>query len=77
MTKELVVSSTSNETRVALLENGHIAELYIERGHEKGIVRQYLPRQGYPGFAGHAGRICRHRPRKGSFPLCRGRSLGN
>jgi len=38
MTKELVVSSTSNETRVALLENGHIAELYIERGHEKGIV---------------------------------------
>jgi ribonuclease G len=38
MTKELVVNSTSNETRVALLENGHIAELYIERGHEKGIV---------------------------------------
>ncbi|NLC70086.1 MAG: Rne/Rng family ribonuclease [Desulfuromonadaceae bacterium] len=38
MSKELVVNSTSHETRVALMENGHIAELYIERGHEKGLV---------------------------------------
>ena len=38
MTKELVVSTTSHETRVALLEGGHIAELYIERERERGIV---------------------------------------
>ena len=38
MTKELVINTTSQETRVALLENNHIAELYIERTREKGIV---------------------------------------
>ncbi len=38
MTKELVISTTSHETRVALLEGGHIAELYIERERERGIV---------------------------------------
>jgi ribonuclease G len=38
MSKELVINTTSHETRVALLENGHIAELYIERVRERGIV---------------------------------------
>ena len=38
MTKELVINTTSHETRVALLESGHIAELYIERHRERGIV---------------------------------------
>jgi ribonuclease G len=38
MTKELVINTTSHETRVALLEGGHIAELYIERERERGIV---------------------------------------
>ncbi len=38
MAKELVINTTSHETRVALLENGHIAELYIERSRERGIV---------------------------------------
>ncbi|PNU18962.1 Rne/Rng family ribonuclease [Geothermobacter hydrogeniphilus] len=38
MTKELVINMTSHETRVALLESGHIAELYIERRRERGIV---------------------------------------
>ncbi|HEX9874819.1 MAG TPA: Rne/Rng family ribonuclease [Deferrimonas sp.] len=38
MAKELVINTTAHETRVALLENGHIAELYIERNRERGIV---------------------------------------
>jgi len=38
MTKELVINATSHETRVALLEGGHIAELYIERDRQLGIV---------------------------------------
>jgi len=38
MTRELVINTTSHETRVALLEGGHIAELYIERERELGIV---------------------------------------
>ena len=38
MTKELVINTTSHETRIALLEGGHIAELYIERNREMGII---------------------------------------
>jgi len=38
MTRELVINTTSHETRVALMEGGHIAELYIEREREMGIV---------------------------------------
>ncbi len=38
MMKELVINATSRETRVALLEGGHIAELYIERDRQLGIV---------------------------------------
>jgi ribonuclease G len=38
MAKELVINTTSHETRVALLESGHIAELYIERSRERGLV---------------------------------------
>ena len=38
MAKELVINTSSHETRVALLESGHIAELYIERSRERGLV---------------------------------------
>ncbi|OQY17593.1 MAG: ribonuclease E/G [Desulfobacteraceae bacterium 4572_35.1] len=38
MAKKLVINKTSHETRIALQENGHIAELYIERNRELGIV---------------------------------------
>jgi len=38
MASELVINVTAQETRLALIENGTIAELYIERTREKGIV---------------------------------------
>jgi len=37
MASELVISVTSQETRIALVENGSLAELFIERQSEKGI----------------------------------------
>ena len=51
MMKELVVNAEEYETRVALLENGTIAELFIERGDEanitgniyKGRIQRVLP----------------------------------
>lgn len=36
MGAELVINAASHETRIALIENGTIAELYIERSREKG-----------------------------------------
>ena len=38
MSNVLVVNSTSDETRVALVEDGIISELHIERKRERGIV---------------------------------------
>src|SRR6266540_5686632 len=38
MANELVINTASHETRIALIENGTIAELYIERSKVKGIV---------------------------------------
>ncbi len=51
MFKELVVNVTEQETRVALLEDGNIAELFVERGDDsningniyKGRVQRVLP----------------------------------
>lgn len=38
MGSEILIDTTSHETRVALLENGSVAELYVERERHKGIV---------------------------------------
>jgi ribonuclease G len=38
MSRDLIVSSTPRETRVALLEDGVAAELFIEREAQRGIV---------------------------------------
>jgi ribonuclease G len=38
MANELVINTTSHETRIALIENGTITELYIERSRVRGIV---------------------------------------
>ena len=38
MTKDLIVSSTPQETKVALLEDGVVAELFIERESRRGNV---------------------------------------
>jgi ribonuclease G len=36
--KQLVINSTSYETRIALIEGGQVSEYYIERSQERGIV---------------------------------------
>src|SRR6476646_6287896 len=51
MSKELVISATQHETRVAILEDGQLCEIYIEREKEfalvgsiyKGRVTRVLP----------------------------------
>src|ERR1700684_950633 len=51
MAKEMVISSTPHETRVAILEDGQLCEIYVEREKEfalvgsiyKGRVTRVLP----------------------------------
>jgi ribonuclease G len=38
MAKELIINSTLPEVRIALMDDGQIQELLIERESEKGIV---------------------------------------
>src|SRR5947208_3432778 len=38
MNKDLIVSSTPQETKVALIEDGQVSELFIERESHRGIV---------------------------------------
>ena len=38
MSEELLVNVTPTETRVAVVENGMLQEVYIERSASKGIV---------------------------------------
>ena len=38
MTKEMIISSTAHETRVAILEDDQVAEIFIEREHQRGVV---------------------------------------
>ena len=38
MTKEMIISSSSHETRVAILEDDQVAEIFIERERQRGVV---------------------------------------
>ena len=38
MSSILVINAAGRETRVALVENGHIAEFYLERKKDQGVV---------------------------------------
>ena len=38
MTKDLIVSTTPQETKVALLEDNRVSEIFIEREAHRGIV---------------------------------------
>ena len=57
MTRDLIVNTTPHETKVALLEDGVVSELFIEREAHRGIagsiykgrVTRVLPGPAMPG----------------------------
>ncbi len=51
MSKEILINVTPQETRVAILENGVLQELYIERSRNRGLVGNV-----------YKGRVCRVLP---------------
>ena len=38
MTKEMIISSNGHETRVAILEDDLVAEVFVERERQRGVV---------------------------------------
>ena len=74
MNRDLIVSTTPRETRVALLEDGVVSELFIEREAHRGDRRQHLQGPGHTRAARDAVGLRRHRPRARRLPA-RGRRL--
>ena len=42
MPTEILVNVTGKETRLALMENGQLAELHIDRGVDRGTIVTYV-----------------------------------
>jgi len=63
------ISAASHERRVAILEEGQLVEIYIEREKEFALVRQHLQRKSYPRPTWHAVRFRGHRSRRRRFSL--------
>ena len=38
MTKEMIIASNGHETRVAILEDDQLAEMFVERERNRGVV---------------------------------------
>ena len=38
MTKEMIISSNDHETRVAILEDDQVAEIFVERERQRGVA---------------------------------------
>jgi ribonuclease G len=38
MNKEMIISSSAHDTRVAILEDDQVVEVFIEREHQRGVV---------------------------------------
>ena len=60
MAKEICISSTPHETRLAILEDDQLAEIYYERENELHTRRLRLQGPGNPSSARHAVGVCRH-----------------
>jgi ribonuclease E len=63
MSKEMVISATPHETRVAIMEEGQLCEIYVEREKEFALVGSIYKGKVYPRASRHAVVLRRDRPR--------------
>ena len=70
MSKELIVSASSQETKAAILEGGEVVEIHIEREAGQGDRRKHLQGSSDQGASGNAVGLCQYRSGKGCLPLC-------
>ena len=75
MTHEILINVTPQETRVAMLEQGVVQELHIERSSARGLVGNICLGRVARVLPGHAERVHRDRPRARGVPAHR-RHLG-
>src|SRR4026208_1521452 len=52
MTKEMIISSNGHETMVAILEDDLVAEVFVERERQRGVVGNVYKGRGNKGLPG-------------------------
>ena len=74
MQQDILINWSPQETRVAVVENGAVQELHVERTLERGLVGNVYQGKVARVSAGHAVGLHRHRPGARGIPA-RGRRL--
>ena len=59
MSKELVIGSNRHETKVAVLEDDQLVELYFQRANEYSLAGSIHKGQSHSRASGHAIGVCR------------------
>lgn len=72
MTKELVISSNRHETKVAILEDEQLVEVYFQRSNEYSLVGFDPQGARDAGVARHAIGLCESGPGARRVPVCIG-----
>ena len=68
MSTEIVINVSPRETRAALLENGVLQELFVERASRRGLTGNLYKGRVSARAARHAGGVHRHRSRAHRVP---------
>jgi len=58
MSEEILINVTLMETRVALIENGLLQEVFIERHNKRGHVGDVFKGESSPGHAWYGSSFC-------------------
>ena len=67
--EEILINVTSSEVRAALLENGVLQEVYVERSARRGVISAISTRACLARAARHAGGVYRYRPANAQLSL--------
>ena len=67
MKQEIFINSTPQESRIAIIEDGHACRVLHRTQRRDGRRGQYLQRQGRAGFTRHAGGFRRDRHGQGGI----------
>ncbi len=70
--EDILINWTPQETRVAVVENGAVQELHIERTLERGLVGNVYLGKVARVLPGMQSGLHRHRAGTGGLPACRG-----
>ena len=69
MNKEMIISSSDHDTRVAILEDDQVVEIFIERENQRGVVGNIYKGRVSKVLPGHAVVLRRHRARARRVPV--------